>query len=84
MSTDRRIEGDVRDALIMDPRIANPDQIVVSVNAGTVTLRGTIGTFSQRRAAVDDAMRIEGVYAVDDQLDVGPPNESVAEEAPGQ
>jgi len=33
-------------------------------------LRGTVERFSQRRAAVQDAKKIDGVYDVDDQLKV--------------
>jgi osmotically-inducible protein OsmY len=40
----------------------------VSGDGGTVTLRGTVESFAQRRAAVQDAEETEGVYEVDDQL----------------
>jgi osmotically-inducible protein OsmY len=33
-------------------------------------MRGTVGSLSQRRAAVSDAREVDGVYDVDDQLDV--------------
>jgi osmotically-inducible protein OsmY len=35
-----------------------------------VTLRGTVGSFAQRRAAVADARKIQGVYDVYDELEV--------------
>jgi len=70
MSLNATIEDAVRDALVLDPRIDGPEQIAVAVEGGTVTLRGTVGRFSQRRAAVSDARSVEGVYDVDDQLDV--------------
>jgi osmotically-inducible protein OsmY len=35
-----------------------------------VTLRGTVESFSQRRAAADDARKVEGVYDLDNQLKV--------------
>ena len=38
--------------------------------AATVTLRGTVERFSQRRAAVEDANKIDGVDEVDDELKV--------------
>jgi osmotically-inducible protein OsmY len=45
-------------------------EIAVSADGGAVTLRGTVERFNQRRAAVQDAKKIDGVYEVDDQLKV--------------
>src|SRR5690349_8582622 len=56
--------------LDLDPRIPSPVEIAVSADGGAVTLRGTVERFNQRRAAVQDAKQIEGVYDVDDQLKV--------------
>src|ERR1700760_3267490 len=53
-----------------DPRLPDSAEIAVSVVDGVVTLRGTVESFSQRRAAVEDAKKIDGVYEVDDQLKV--------------
>jgi osmotically-inducible protein OsmY len=58
------------DSLDLDPRIPSPVEIAVSADGGAVTLRGTVERFSQRRAAVQDAKRTDGVYEVDDQLKV--------------
>jgi osmotically-inducible protein OsmY len=69
-STNATIEDAVRDVLILDPRIDGPDQIAVAVEGGMATMRGTVGRFSQRRAAVSDAESVEGVDDVDDQIDV--------------
>lgn len=35
-----------------------------------IELPGTVGTFPQRRAAVEDVWKVEGVEGVDDQLQV--------------
>jgi len=64
------IEDAVRDELILDPRLPDPEQVAVSAQAGEVTLRGTVGSFRQRRAAVDDARNVEGVYDVYDEVKV--------------
>jgi osmotically-inducible protein OsmY len=64
------LEDEVRSSLELDPRIPDPVEIAVSGDGGTVTLRGKVARFSQRRAAVQDARKIEGVYEVDDQLKV--------------
>src|SRR4051794_8431697 len=42
----------------------------MEVYDGTVTLRGTVTSFAQRRAAVADARRIAGTSRVDDELEV--------------
>jgi osmotically-inducible protein OsmY len=68
--TNMPLEDAVMDSLDLDPRISEPSEIAVSVGDGTVTLRGTVERFSQRRAAVEDAQKIDGVYQVDDQLKV--------------
>jgi osmotically-inducible protein OsmY len=44
----------------------------VSAQGIVVTLRGTVETFRQRHAAIDDARQIEGVREIDDQLHVEP------------
>jgi hypothetical protein len=53
-----------------DPRIPDANEIAVSVDDGLVELRGSVENFSQRRAAGDDAHKIDGVYEVDNQLKV--------------
>ena len=56
MSYDVKIEDDVRGALALDRRLTSPDEVAVSSVDGTVVLRGTVGSFSQRYAAVRDAV----------------------------
>ena len=70
MSTNTSIDDDIRAALVIDPRIPDPEQIAISTEAGAATLRGTVGSLGQRRAAVADARAVEGVYDVDDELKV--------------
>ncbi|MBV9836839.1 MAG: BON domain-containing protein [Solirubrobacterales bacterium] len=70
MSYDVKIEDDVRGALARDRRIPSPDEVAISSVDGTVVLRGTVGSFSQRYAAVSDARHVEGVYDVEDHLQV--------------
>lgn len=48
---------------------------------GTAIMRGTVGSFSQRRAAVSDARKIDGVYDVDDQIAVRLLNDDRREDA---
>ena len=70
MLTNTTLEGAVIDSLEHDPRLPSSGEIAVSADGGLVTLRGTVESFSQRRAAVKDAKKIDGVYEVDDQLKV--------------
>ena len=68
--TNDRVIEDVRAELASDPRLPYPDEIAVESFGDTVTLRGTVGSFAQRRAAVADARRTRGVVDVYDELEV--------------
>lgn len=70
MSTDASIETEVLDALRADPRLPHPEEVAVAVDDDAVTLRGTVGSFKQRRAAVRDARNVDGVQYVYDDLSV--------------
>jgi osmotically-inducible protein OsmY len=68
--TNDRIIDDVRTELATDPRLPYSDEIAVEAFGDTVTLRGTVGSFAQQRAAVADARRTRGVVDVYDELEV--------------
>ena len=70
MLTNTPLEDEVIDSLELDPRIPDSIEIAVSADGGIVTLRGTVESFRQRRAAVEDARKIDGVYEVFDELKV--------------
>jgi osmotically-inducible protein OsmY len=74
-------EDAVREVLSLDRRIPDPEQVAVSADAGLVTLRGTVGSFSQRRAATRDAENVVGVDLVNDELKVRLLDESRREDA---
>jgi osmotically-inducible protein OsmY len=76
-----QIEADVRKELADDPRLPSPGEIAVEAIGGAVTLRGTVGTFAQRHAAVTDARRTRGVFDVYDELQVRLLNENRREDA---
>jgi osmotically-inducible protein OsmY len=61
---------DVRAVLAEDPRLPAADEIAVDAIGDSVTLRGTVGSFAQQRAAVADAWRVRGVADVLDELNV--------------
>jgi osmotically-inducible protein OsmY len=63
------LERSVADELFWDPKVDN-GAIAVSADDGVVTLRGTVGSFRQKREATQDAERIFGVESVDNDLEV--------------
>jgi osmotically-inducible protein OsmY len=70
MAMDDQVRHDVRTKLDEDPRLPSPGEVAVAVYNGAVTLRGTVGSFAQARAAAADARRTRGVFDVYDELDV--------------
>jgi osmotically-inducible protein OsmY len=70
MLTNTAVEDQVRASLALDPRIPDPIEIAVSADGDTITLRGNVESFRQRRAAVEDARNVDGIFEVDDELKV--------------
>jgi osmotically-inducible protein OsmY len=62
------IVDEIKARLERDERFPHPAEIAVSERAGTVTLRGSVSSFRQRRAAADVARRVRGVHHVEDEL----------------
>jgi osmotically-inducible protein OsmY len=78
--TNTSLADAVTDSLDSDPRLPDSAEIAVSASGGAITLRGTVESFSQRRAAANDAKKIDGVYEVDDQLKVNLPGDNRRED----
>jgi osmotically-inducible protein OsmY len=74
-------EAQILAELAADPRIPNPEEIAVKADGDGVTLRGTVGSFAQRRAAVADAHKIDGVGDVFDEMEVRILDEYAREDA---
>jgi osmotically-inducible protein OsmY len=72
MSNDNLITDEIRATLERDDRIPHSTEVAVSERHGTVTLRGSVGSFHQRRAAVKIARSVQGVLTVEDELWVDP------------
>jgi osmotically-inducible protein OsmY len=81
MLTSTTMEDEIRSTLDDDPRIPDPSEIAISADSGLVTLRGTIGSFRQRRAAVSDARAVDQDYEVLDELRVRLLNDSTRQDA---
>jgi osmotically-inducible protein OsmY len=60
---------DVEEELFWDPRVDN-EAIAVATDDGDVTLRGTVGSFHEKREAANAAKRVYGVKSVDNELSV--------------
>jgi osmotically-inducible protein OsmY len=67
--TDDQLRGDAEDELLWEPKIDNR-AIAVDASDGVVTLRGTVGSFRERREATNAVKRVYGTKSVDDQLQV--------------
>ena len=68
MSNDQLVSS-VTDELIWDPKVDSA-AIAVSADDGIVTLRGTVGSFREKREAKQDAERVYGVENVNNELQV--------------
>jgi osmotically-inducible protein OsmY len=60
----------VREALLRDPYVSRYE-VVVSAKDGKVILEGDVDSYFEKARADDAAARVEGVVAVDNNLDVG-------------
>ena len=67
--TDAELELDVNEELFWDPKIDSAE-VAASADDGTVTLRGTVGSFRQKREARKAAERVWGVIDVNNELKV--------------
>ncbi|MCL5959090.1 MAG: BON domain-containing protein [Chloroflexi bacterium] len=66
---DEDIRNDVQDSLVVDSWV-NADEIDVEVESGVVTLTGTVGTKTEKRAAGDNAWDTPGVLDVINDIKV--------------
>jgi hypothetical protein len=69
--TDEEIQQDVLDELDWDPEVEVTD-VGVTVHDGVVTLTGTVDSFLKKWAAERAALRVEGVRAVVNHIEVVP------------
>jgi osmotically-inducible protein OsmY len=67
--TDETLALSVKDELFWDPKV-DSEEIAVSADDGTIVLRGTVGSFRQKREAKKAAERVHGVVYVENDLAV--------------
>lgn len=76
IKTDRELRHNVTEALDFDP-LVHAAQIGVGVNDGVVTLSGTVPSYFERVEACRAALRVQGVQALADELEVDLPGTHV-------
>ncbi len=69
MNSDQRLKNQVLSALLLDQRLEDT-AIDVVLREGVVSLRGTVGSVAQLSAALEDALAIDGVRNVNNELHV--------------
>nr|WP_294860635.1 BON domain-containing protein [uncultured Fluviicola sp.] len=69
MKTDATLQKDVIEELKWQPAI-DASEIGVAVNNGIVELFGTVGSYAEKRAAENAALRVEGTKAVAEDIHV--------------
>lgn len=74
MSNDQQIQSDVLAELGWDARVA-PNEVGVSVKDGVVTLSGQVESYIKKWAAEDAALRVRGVKAVANNIEVKLPSD---------
>jgi osmotically-inducible protein OsmY len=67
--SNQMLERNVNEELLWDPKV-DSEEIAVGADDGTVTLRGTVGSFRQKREAQKAAERVFGVVSVQNLVDV--------------
>ena len=67
--TDDELQDWVREELMWYPKVDSA-AVVVSASDGEVTLRGTLGSFRQKREAQKVAERVYGVTSVHNKIEV--------------
>ena len=67
--SNEELRFDVEQELFWEPRVDNA-AIAVATDDGDVTLRGTVGSFREKREAANATKRVYGVTKVDNELSV--------------
>jgi osmotically-inducible protein OsmY len=67
--TDVQLKSEIEQELAWDPKV-NAAQVGVTVEQGSVSLRGTVNTYAAKWAAEDAVKRVNGVYVVAQDLTV--------------
>jgi osmotically-inducible protein OsmY len=80
MKNNAELQRDVLDELLWDPSI-NVANVAVAADRGTVTLSGSIASYTEKWAAERDTRHVRGVVSVVDKLEVRLPPASERNDA---
>jgi hyperosmotically inducible periplasmic protein len=72
MNDENGITDEIRARYVRDDRIPYPAEVAVYERNGTVTLRGSVGSIPQIRAAVEIAKSVRGVRTVVNEVTLDP------------
>ena len=72
MLPEHDITDEVRARYVRDERLPHPAEVAIYERNGTVTLRGSVGSIPQIRAAVEIAKSVRGVRTVVNELTFDP------------
>jgi osmotically-inducible protein OsmY len=64
---DHELTSAVAEELDWDPKI-DSNAVTVSADAGVVSVRGTVGSYTEKCEVKWDVLRVRGVVRVEDQL----------------
>src|SRR5262249_30563370 len=67
--SDDTLQRWVDDELFWEPAI-DSKEVAAAVHDGAVTLRGTVGSFREKRVAAEAVHRVDGVTSVRNELDI--------------
>jgi osmotically-inducible protein OsmY len=67
--TDQDLAANVIDELFWDPKV-DSEAVAVSADGGVITVRGTVGSFREKREVKKAAERVWGVISVSNELQV--------------
>jgi osmotically-inducible protein OsmY len=80
MRSDTEVRQDVLNELQRDPAV-NENEIGVTVHKGIVTLTGYASSYGEKRAAEQAALRVKGVNAIAEGIEVKSPTSTVHSDA---
>lgn len=69
--SDAEVKAAIVDAMLYDPRVIST-HVDVTVDNGSVTLRGTVDDLKEKRVAASDARNVVGVWTVNNLIKVVP------------
>lgn len=80
MKKTERLQSDVVDELAFDPKVDSSEIAVTATAQGVVTLKGTVRSYAEKRAAEAAAKRVAGLKGVANDIEVRPTTENARDD----